>query len=38
MPESRIERAGQSLYKEFIAREEFSIMVGPEATADIEEA
>ena len=38
MPESRIERAGQSLYKEFIAREEFSLMVGPEAPADIEEA
>ena len=38
MSESRIERAGQSLYKEFIAREEFSLMVGPEAPADIEEA
>ena len=38
MSESKIERAGHTLYKEFTAREEFSLMAGPEAPADIEEA
>ena len=38
MSESRIERAGHSLYKDFTSREEFSLMVGPDAPVDIEEA
>ena len=38
MSESRIERAGHSLYKEFTSREQFSLMVGPDAPVDIEEA
>ena len=34
MSESRIERAGHSLYKDFTCRVDFSLMVGPNAPVD----
>ena len=38
MSETRIDRAGLSLYREFHAREQFSLMAEPDSPSDIEEA